>query len=126
LSDDSKGESGGEPGGEVVPLRIINGDGIPAGAKVLYEQRPLPVDFIREVIQLNDQSRNLLFEIGQVEAQLLEIAGKKIDLYRQYREIQDKMMGQAKQAARKVGIDPDDDSKAWILNLDTHAFVRTK
>ncbi len=35
-------------------------------------------------------------------------------------------MGQAKEAARQVGIDPDDDSKAWTLNIEAGAFVRTR
>lgn len=110
----------------VIPLRIIDGQGQARPAPMIREERRLSPEQLRAVIQLNDRSRQLLYRIGEIESQILKIASEKIKTYNEYKQVQDALISQAKEAAREVGIDPDDDSRAWTLNIESGAFVRTR
>ena len=111
---------------DVIPLRIIEGGGKSVTPGNLMEKRSLLPEHVKSVIQLNDQSRSLLMRIGEIEANVIEIAQKKIAVYNEYRKIQDALMGMAKEAARGVGIDPDGSDESWTLNVESGTFVRTK
>ena len=110
----------------VIPLKIIHGLGQGSGEPVIAEERMLRSDNLRAVIQLNDRSRQLLFQVGEVESRIIAIAQEKLKLYSEYKKVQKALMDQAKEAARQVGIDPDDESKGWNLNIERGAFVRTR
>ena len=116
-----------DKGAEVIPFRIIEGGGQPAreDPEKPAEQRAIPTQLAKGIAQLNSRSKSMLMQIGNAEVQLLQFAGTKIKLYNDYKKIQKELMEVAEKAAREVGIDPDDSSKTWTLNLDSKVFIRT-
>ena len=116
-----------DKGADIIPFRIIEGGGqpLPKDPGKPAEQRAIPPQLAIGIAQLNAHSNKMLMQIGLAEVQLLQVAANKIKLYNEYRSLQKELMGAAEKAAREVGIDPNDNSKTWTVDLKNKVFIRT-
>ena len=100
-------EQGEGKGGEVVPLRIIRGGGKSltpepsADSEKPVESFPLEPEQAQRCIQLNENSRNLLVQVGELDTQILKISQRKIGFIKEYEEIQVALRAEAENAAEK-------------------------
>lgn len=121
--DDSSNK---DEGAEIValPFKIITGGG--CQHEGIADVRDLPPADAALLAQLDMQTATILRDIGKVEVALMGLAQQKVEIYQRWQQANAQLVKAATEAARRVGIDPADTSKAWNLDIGTRQFRRTK
>jgi len=110
----------------VVPLRVLQGDGQPRVTGEPIEVRRAPEPQVLEVVRLDQVVGELQKQLGALDEQLQLIAVQKTEVFQRIRDVRAAELEAARVAARLIGINPDDTSKMWTLDLPTRTFRRTK
>lgn len=107
-----------------VILQLLRGEGAQGAPD--FERKTPADDEVVPIIVLDGEIKELQFQMGRVETDLLRMAERKFELYRQVIAKQEQQMSMAKKLAAKLGIDPEDQTHPWTLDLTQKMFVRRK
>jgi len=110
----------------VVPLKVVPSRVDIGSAEGSMEARAIRPQYIEGLVRLDAQNKELLYKLGVIEANILKIATEKIEIYKEYLGAKEELHIQVNKAAHDAGVDPEDLSKAWTLNLASRLFIRTK